>query len=120
SGLYAAQRRLDLPEIVCSRASNVSTVGFSIATESTNDRVLPKYKAVKTIASAVVLLTCYGSALAQAPSATLAGTRPSTSSTPETANLPGSTATSPSSPSAASSPVPEVAPPTLTDLLSKN
>ena len=29
-------------------------------TESTNDRVLPKYKAVKTIASAVVLLTCYG------------------------------------------------------------
>src|SRR5438874_1473815 len=116
----ASQRSLALPEIVSCGAGNFSPVGFSIATESTSDRVLPKYKAVKTIASAVVLLTCYGSALAQAPSATLAGTRPSTSAAPETPNLPGSPTTSPSSPSTASSPVPEVAPPKLTDILFKN
>src|SRR5438309_9456177 len=95
-------------------------VVFSLPTESTNDLVPPKYEAVKTIASAVVLLSCYGSALAQAPSATLAGTRPSTSPAPETPNLPGTPTTSPSSPSAASSPVPEVAPPKLTDILFKN
>src|SRR5207253_8555182 len=66
-----------------------------------------------------VFLTCCGSALAQAPSATLAGTRP-TSPAPETPNLPDTPTTSPSSPSAASSPVPEVAPPRLTDILFKN
>src|SRR5205814_7330439 len=97
-----------------------SPVGFSIAIESINDRVLSKYKAVKAIVSAVVLLTCYGSALAQAPSAKLAGTRPSTSPAPETPNLPGTPITRPSSPSAASTPVPEVAPPKLTDILFKN
>src|SRR5207237_8453196 len=47
------------------------------------------------------------------------GTRPSTSPAPETPNLPGTPTTSPSSPSAASSPVPEVAPPKLTDILFK-
>src|SRR6266550_2106881 len=116
----AAQRSLALSEIVSCGASNFSPVGFPIATESTNDRVLSKYKAVIAIVSAVVLLSCYGSALAQAPSATLAGTRPSTSPAPETPNLPGTPTTSPSSPSAASSPVPEVAPPKLTDILFKN
>src|SRR5205807_4565720 len=65
-------------------------------------------------------LACYWIPMAQAPPATLAGTRPSPSPTPETANLPGSPTTSPSSPSAASSPVPEVAPPKLTDIFFKN
>src|SRR5205807_4725637 len=65
-------------------------------------------------------LACYWIPMAQAPPATLAGTRPSTSPTPETANPPGSPTTDTASPSAALSPAPETTPPKLTDILFKN
>ena len=76
---------------------------------------------MKIIASAVVLLACHGIALAQAPSATLAGTRPSNSPAPEAAatNTPGSPTAGPITPSAVS-PAPEATPPKLTDILFKN
>ncbi|TMP94478.1 MAG: hypothetical protein E6L06_01575, partial [Verrucomicrobia bacterium] len=72
---------------------------------------------MKTIASALVFLICHGIALAQQPSATLAGTRPSTSPTPEAAASPSP---SPTSSSAPFSPAPEATPPRLTDILFKN
>jgi photosystem II stability/assembly factor-like uncharacterized protein len=72
---------------------------------------------VKTITSALVFLICHGIALAQQPSATLAGARPSTSPTPEAAASPSPTPTGSSAPF---SPAPEATPPRLTDILFKN
>jgi len=87
--------------------------------ESTNDTLLPRYRAVKTIICALVFLACQKILLAQTPSATLVGTRPST-----TSPTPGlgatSTPTSTSGVSTSSSPAYETAAPKLTDILFKN
>jgi photosystem II stability/assembly factor-like uncharacterized protein len=87
---------------------------FFVINESTNDTLLLRYRAVKTILSAIGFLTCYGIVLAQASSPTLAGTRPPTTS--PTAELTATTTAASASPAPAS----ETAAPKLTDILFKN
>src|SRR5215468_6302495 len=89
---------------------------FFVINESTNDTLLLRYRAVKTILSAIGFLTCYGVVLAQAPSPspTLAGTRPPTTS--PAAELTATTTAASTSPAPAS----ETAAPKLTDILFKN
>ena len=113
SAAHAARGSLAPLEKVNCVANNFRQSVFPIATESTNDILLPRYRAVKTIICALVILACQRIGLAQTPSATLVGTRPSTTSPA------ASPETSPTS-SVAVSPAPESAAPKLTDILFKN
>src|SRR5438477_110829 len=113
SAAHAARGNLAPLEKVNCVANNFRQSVFPIATESTNDILLPRYRAVKTIICALVILACQRIGLAQTPSATLVGTRPSTTSPA------ASPETSPTS-SVTVSPAPESAAPKLTDILFKN
>src|SRR5438477_10163755 len=95
------------------RGQQFSPIGFSHRDRIDKKAVLLKYEVVKTIIYALVILACQRIGLAQTPSATFVGTRPSTTSPA------ASPETSPTS-SVTVSPAPESAAPKLTDILFKN